>query len=63
MTMASEPNGWMPQAQWDALVRGEQCPLCRAYHAGAWIDAYGSTIADLVLLHPSGQYNRQPQIM
>ncbi len=49
MTMASEPNGWMPQAQWDALVRGEQCPLCRAYHAGAWIDAYGSTIADLLV--------------
>lgn len=30
MTTADVPKGWMPREQWDALVRGEDCPACGA---------------------------------
>jgi diadenosine tetraphosphate (Ap4A) HIT family hydrolase len=42
-------GGWMPRERWDALVRGEDCPLCGAVAASAAVDAYGVTIADLGL--------------
>jgi diadenosine tetraphosphate (Ap4A) HIT family hydrolase len=38
---------WMPRERWDALVRGEGCPLCEAMEATELVDAYGTTIADL----------------
>lgn len=38
---------WMPRDRWDALVRGEDCPLCGALAAPESLDAYGLTIADL----------------
>jgi hypothetical protein len=26
--MMGDFDGWMPREKWDALVRGEGCPLC-----------------------------------
>ena len=40
---------WMPREQWDALVRGEGCPLCAAVAAEQAADEYGYTVADLSL--------------
>ena len=40
---------WMPREQWDALVRGEGCPLCAAVAAEQPADEYGYTVADLSL--------------
>jgi diadenosine tetraphosphate (Ap4A) HIT family hydrolase len=37
----------MPRERWDALVRGEGCPLCADLATGAEVDAYGYTVADL----------------
>jgi diadenosine tetraphosphate (Ap4A) HIT family hydrolase len=39
----------MPRERWDALVRGEGCPLCGAVVATEASDAFGTTIADLGL--------------
>jgi diadenosine tetraphosphate (Ap4A) HIT family hydrolase len=39
----------MPRERWDALVRGEDCPLCGAVVATEEADAFGATIADLGL--------------
>lgn len=39
----------MPRETWDALVRGENCPLCAAVTMADPVDAYGHTIADLGL--------------
>ena len=41
----------MPRERWDALVRGEGCPLCAALASDAERDDYGLTIAEL----PSGR--------
>jgi diadenosine tetraphosphate (Ap4A) HIT family hydrolase len=38
--MSEEPKGWMPRAQWDALVRGEGCPACREIRSGATEEGY-----------------------
>lgn len=43
------PRTWMPRERWEALVRGEDCPLCAAVAASAPADAHGHTIADLGL--------------
>ena len=40
-------GGWMPREQWDALVRGEGCPLCRDLAAGTGPNAYRHVVADL----------------
>jgi diadenosine tetraphosphate (Ap4A) HIT family hydrolase len=46
----SETSGqWMSRERWDALVRGENCPLCAAIKSSERVDAYGYTIADLGL--------------
>ncbi len=50
--MADLPPGparWMPRERWDALVRGEGCPLCRDLAAGTEVDAYGYAVADMRL--------------
>jgi diadenosine tetraphosphate (Ap4A) HIT family hydrolase len=39
----------MPRERWDALVRGEDCPLCEAVASEAAEDEYGYTVADLPL--------------
>jgi diadenosine tetraphosphate (Ap4A) HIT family hydrolase len=41
------PRSWMPRARWDALVRGEGCPLCVELAADVRVNAYGTTVADL----------------
>jgi diadenosine tetraphosphate (Ap4A) HIT family hydrolase len=41
------PKAWMPREQWDALVRGEQCPLCAEITSQEPINEYGYTVADL----------------
>ena len=38
---------WMPRDQWDALRRGDGCPLCDAIAATDHIDATGCTVIDL----------------
>ncbi len=41
---------WMSRERWDALVRGEDCPLCHAVSTLSTLDAeddYGFTIADM----------------
>jgi diadenosine tetraphosphate (Ap4A) HIT family hydrolase len=37
----------MPRERWDALVRGEDCPLCEAVAATVAEDEHGFTVADL----------------
>ncbi|MBI5300605.1 MAG: HIT family protein [Chloroflexi bacterium] len=38
---------WMPRERWDALVRGEVCPLCDTLRETAVENPFGFTIADL----------------
>jgi diadenosine tetraphosphate (Ap4A) HIT family hydrolase len=38
---------WMPRKKWDALVRGDDCPLCAEVATPIGSDEYGYTIADL----------------
>ena len=45
--MADEPKQWMTRARWDALVRGEDCPLCREVQSAEQANDFGSTVADL----------------
>jgi diadenosine tetraphosphate (Ap4A) HIT family hydrolase len=42
-------NLWMPRERWDALVRGQDCPLCGEHRATASANEFGYTIADLRL--------------
>ena len=39
----------MPRERWDALVRGENCPLCAECQSAEPINEYGYTVADLCL--------------
>jgi diadenosine tetraphosphate (Ap4A) HIT family hydrolase len=41
------PKAWMPREQWDALVRGEQCPLCAEVISQEPVNRHGYTVADL----------------
>jgi diadenosine tetraphosphate (Ap4A) HIT family hydrolase len=45
----SEQRGWMPRAEWDALVRGERCPLCRDLAAGTAPNPYRHVVTDLAV--------------
>ncbi len=45
--LPKEPKEWMPLEQWDALVRGDQCPLCVEIASLAPVNSSGSTVADL----------------
>ncbi|MBI3942713.1 MAG: HIT family protein [Chloroflexi bacterium] len=45
--MPAQSKTWMPREQWDALVRGEDCPLCAAVTTQEDVNEYGYTIADL----------------
>jgi diadenosine tetraphosphate (Ap4A) HIT family hydrolase len=47
--MLDTPNAWMPREQWDALVQGDDCPLCAEVESTEASNAYGYTIADLSL--------------
>ncbi|MBZ0289592.1 MAG: HIT family protein [Anaerolineae bacterium] len=54
--MSSE---WMPRDRWDALVRGENCPMCRELAADEQVNQHGFTVARLqmsVLRLAANQY-------
>jgi diadenosine tetraphosphate (Ap4A) HIT family hydrolase len=38
---------WMPREKWDALVRGEDCPMCGELASGEDVNDYGFTVARL----------------
>jgi diadenosine tetraphosphate (Ap4A) HIT family hydrolase len=42
-------KSWMPRERWDALVRGEGCPMCAGLDRGDEVDALGYTVADLAI--------------
>lgn len=48
--MAELPRGprvWMPREHWDALVRGEGCPLCADLVANVASNEHVHTVTDL----------------
>jgi diadenosine tetraphosphate (Ap4A) HIT family hydrolase len=40
-------DSWMPRDKWEALVRGESCPLCTEVASIESFNEYGYTIKDL----------------
>lgn len=40
-------SAWMPIEKWDALVRGEGCPMCAELASGEQVNQFGYTIAQL----------------
>lgn len=38
---------WMPREQWEALVRGDDCPLCAEVKSTQPFNEYGYTVTDL----------------
>jgi diadenosine tetraphosphate (Ap4A) HIT family hydrolase len=42
-------KGWMPRERWDALVRGDGCPLCEECRSAEEVNEYGYTVANLRL--------------
>jgi diadenosine tetraphosphate (Ap4A) HIT family hydrolase len=40
-------KAWMPREKWEALVRGEGCPLCAEVTSTQPYNEYGYTVADL----------------
>src|SRR5258707_595743 len=38
---------WMPRQRWDALVRGDGCPLCAEIGSGEAENTHGFVVADL----------------
>ncbi len=47
--MMGAPKQWMPRERWDALVRGENCPLCAVVESTAPADDFAFRVADLNL--------------
>ncbi len=45
----SMPNQWMPRKEWDALVRGENCPLCGLVKALGADNDSNYFVADLTI--------------
>ena len=45
--MSTTSAQWMPRERWDALVRGEDCPLCADMMSTEREDAHGYFVADL----------------
>jgi diadenosine tetraphosphate (Ap4A) HIT family hydrolase len=41
------PRSWMPLERWEALVRGEGCPLCAEVRAGRTDPQFGYGVAEL----------------
>jgi diadenosine tetraphosphate (Ap4A) HIT family hydrolase len=40
---------WMPRERWDALVRGEDCPLCAEFATNAATNDHGYAVANLTI--------------
>jgi diadenosine tetraphosphate (Ap4A) HIT family hydrolase len=52
-------ESWIPRAQWDALVRGDTCPMCADLMRSEEINQHGVTVAALrmgVLRLAANQY-------
>ncbi len=47
--MVGAPKQWMPRERWDALVRGEKCPLCTVIESREPADYFAFRVADLNL--------------
>ena len=47
--MSEPPSQWMPRERWEALVRGEGCPLCAECEPVERVNGEGYVIADLRL--------------
>ncbi|MFN8476121.1 MAG: HIT family protein [Anaerolineae bacterium] len=47
--MPEAPTEWMPREEWDALVRGDDCPLCAEVAGVEPANEYGYTVADLAI--------------
>ena len=47
MRVTGAPARWMPRERWEALVRGEGCPLCADLAADVRANAHVHTVADL----------------
>ncbi|MFN8496588.1 MAG: HIT family protein [Anaerolineae bacterium] len=47
--MSDAPTEWMPREEWDALVRGDDCPLCAEVASVEPANEYGYTVADLAI--------------
>ncbi len=47
--MPQAPQEWMPRERWEALVRGEDCPLCARIQSEEPADEFGFVIAQLRL--------------
>jgi diadenosine tetraphosphate (Ap4A) HIT family hydrolase len=45
--MEPNPTEWMPRDKWDALVRGEDCPLCAELQRQEPENEFGITICNL----------------
>jgi len=45
--MSESPKHWMPREHWDAMVRGEDCPLCAEVASTQPDNEFGLKIADL----------------
>jgi diadenosine tetraphosphate (Ap4A) HIT family hydrolase len=46
--VSEPPAAWVPRAEWDALVRGEGCPLCRDLTTTT-SNRYRHVVADLAV--------------
>ncbi|HZT97157.1 MAG TPA: HIT family protein [Chloroflexota bacterium] len=47
--MAGGSGGWMPRDRWDALVRGQDCPVCAEIASSESSSEEGLFVADLSL--------------
>jgi diadenosine tetraphosphate (Ap4A) HIT family hydrolase len=56
--MPDAPDMWMPRERWDALVRGEDCPLCAECRSAEEENAEGFTVARLRLSQVRLQRNQ-----
>jgi len=45
--MTDRSGAWMPREQWDALVRGEDCPACEEVRSTAVANEHGFFVTDL----------------
>ena len=49
--MSDSTNSWMPRERWEALVRGEDCPLCEGVAAAERTNDVGYLIAPMRISH------------
>jgi hypothetical protein len=47
--MSHRSRTWMPRERWDALVRGENCPMCAELASDEPKNDEGYLVADLAI--------------